>query len=74
MLKAMAAGADGTFIGKAFLNGLGANGEQGVKQCLDLISRELDLSMAFCGHTDINAVDASVLYARTTKGSQGSFD
>ncbi len=74
VLKAMAAGADGTFIGKAFLNGLGANGEQGVKQCLDLISRELDLSMAFCGHTDINAVDASVLYARTTKGSQGSFD
>ncbi|NKB98122.1 MAG: L-lactate dehydrogenase [Pseudomonadales bacterium] len=64
VFKAMAAGADGTFIGKAFLNGLGADGERGVAQCFDLISRELDLTMAFCGHTDINEVDSAVLIRR----------
>ena len=61
VFKAMALGAKGTFIGKAFLNGLGAMGERGVMQCLELIERELDLTMAFCGHTDINQVDSSVL-------------
>lgn len=61
VFKAMASGADGTFIGKAFLNGLGAMGESGVMSCLELIARELDLTMAFCGHTDIDQVDSSVL-------------
>ena len=61
VFKAMALGAKGTFIGKAFLNGLGAMGERGVMQCLELIERELDLTMAFCGHTDINQVDSSVI-------------
>ena len=61
VLKAMALGADGTFIGKAFLNGLGAGGAVGVQQCLEFIARELDLSMAFCGRTDINSVDKTIL-------------
>ncbi len=62
VLRAMALGAQGTLIGKAFLNGLGAMGEAGVTRCLEIIAEELDLTMAFCGQTDINAVDASILW------------
>lgn len=63
VFRSIALGADGTFIGKAFLNGLGAMGEAGVTKCLQIIADELDLTMAFCGHTDINAVDSSVIWA-----------
>lgn len=62
VFRAMALGAKGTLIGKAFLNGLGAMGEEGVAKCLQIIAQELDLTMAFCGHTDINDVDSSVLW------------
>lgn len=61
VLKAVACGARGTLIGRAFLYGLGALGEAGVTKCLELIRNELDLSMAFCGYTDIRAVDGAVL-------------
>ena len=64
VLKALASGADGTFIGKAFLNGLGAMGEAGVTRALEIIAQELDLTMAFCGHTDINQVDSSIFWRR----------
>ena len=61
VFKAKALGARGTLIGRPFLYGLGAMGEAGVSKCLDLIRNELDITMAFCGHTDINKVDRSVL-------------
>ena len=61
VLKAVALGARGTLIGRAFLYGLGAMGETGVTKCLDLIRNELDLSMAFCGHTDIRQVGRDIL-------------
>lgn len=61
VLKARALGARGVLIGRAFLYGLGAMGEAGVAKCLEIIARELDLTMAFCGHTDIEAVDRRVL-------------
>ncbi|MGQ5525091.1 alpha-hydroxy acid oxidase [Chitinimonas sp. PSY-7] len=61
VLKAMALGAKGTMIGRAFLYGLGAMGETGVTRALEIIARELDLSMAFCGRTDIRQVDRSIL-------------
>ncbi len=64
VFRAMALGAEGTFIGKAFLNGLGAMGETGVRRTLEIIAQELDLTMAFCGHTDINQVDSSVIWRR----------
>jgi L-lactate dehydrogenase (cytochrome) len=67
-LKAIALGARGTMIGRAFLYGLGAMGEAGVTKCLELIARELDLSMAFCGHTDIRNVDRSILVPGTAPG------
>jgi len=61
VLKAVALGAKGTLIGRAFLYGLGALGEQGVAKCLQLIRNELELTMAFCGHTDIRRVDRGML-------------
>ncbi|MBM4195362.1 MAG: alpha-hydroxy-acid oxidizing protein [Gemmatimonadetes bacterium] len=61
VLKAVALGAKGTYIGRAFLYGLGAMGAAGVTKCLELIHRELDLTMAFCGRTRVGDVDRSVL-------------
>ncbi len=61
VLKAIALGAKGVYIGRAMLYGLGAMGEAGVTRALEIIHRELDLSMAFCGRTDINAVDTGIL-------------
>ena len=63
VLKALALGAKGVFVGRAFLYGLGAYGQAGVSQCLDIIRRELDMTMALCGHRDIRAVDRSILRA-----------
>jgi len=61
ILRARALGAQGVLAGRAFLYALGAMGEAGVSKCLELLARELDISMAFCGHTDINKVDRSIL-------------
>ncbi|MFT3666489.1 L-lactate dehydrogenase [Piscinibacter sp.] len=65
VLKAWALGARGTYIGRAFLYGLGAMGEAGVAKALEIIHRELDLTMAFCGHTRIETVDRSILLPGT---------
>lgn len=61
VLKAVAMGAKGTYIGRAFTYGLGAMGEAGVTKALELIHNELDVSMALCGKTDINTVDRDIL-------------
>lgn len=61
VLKASALGAKGTYIGRAMLYGLGAMGEPGVDAALRIIQTELDLSMAFCGRTNIHAIDRGVL-------------
>ncbi|MCX8115613.1 MAG: alpha-hydroxy-acid oxidizing protein, partial [Burkholderiaceae bacterium] len=63
--EAVALGARGTLIGRAFLYGLGALGEAGVTKCLEIIARELDLTMAFCGRRDIREVDRSILVPGT---------
>ncbi|WP_309626245.1 alpha-hydroxy acid oxidase [Methylibium sp.] len=65
VLKAVALGARGTMIGRAFLYGLGAMGEAGVTKALELIANELDITMAFTGHTDIRTVDRGVLLPGT---------
>ncbi|MBV8617325.1 MAG: alpha-hydroxy-acid oxidizing protein, partial [Curvibacter sp.] len=65
VLKARALGARGTYIGRAFLYGLGAMGEAGVAKALELIHRELDLTMAFCGHTQIESVSRDILLPGT---------
>jgi L-lactate dehydrogenase (cytochrome) len=61
VLRAKALGAQGTYIGRSFLYGLGAMGREGVTKTLEMIHKELDISMAFCGRTDINDVDQSIL-------------
>jgi L-lactate dehydrogenase (cytochrome) len=61
VLKAWALGARGCYIGRAFLYGLGAMGRPGVTKVLEIIHKELDLSMAFCGRTRITDVDKSIL-------------
>ena len=64
VLKAVALGAKGVYIGRPFLYGLGAMGQEGVTKCLEIIHNELDLTMAFCGHTDIRKVDQKILIAK----------
>jgi len=61
VIKALAYGARGVFIGRAFLYGLGAMGEQGVAMCLDIIRKELDTTMALCGLRDILDVDRNII-------------
>jgi L-lactate dehydrogenase (cytochrome) len=70
VLKAMALGAKGTYIGRAMLYGLGAMGEAGVSKALELIHKELDITMAFCGHTDIRQVGREILLPGTYPGSR----
>ncbi len=65
VLKARALGARGTYIGRAFLYGLGAMGQPGVKKALQIIHNELDLTMAFCGHTQMDTVDKRILLPGT---------
>ncbi|MCE2691506.1 MAG: alpha-hydroxy-acid oxidizing protein [Rubrivivax sp.] len=65
VLKAWALGARGTYIGRAFLYGLGAMGGEGVTKALQIIHKELDLTMAFCGRTKIADVDRSMLLPGT---------
>jgi L-lactate dehydrogenase (cytochrome) len=61
VLKAVAMGAKGTMIGRAYIYGLGAMGEAGVTRALEVIHKELDVSMAFCGHRNINDVTRDIL-------------
>jgi L-lactate dehydrogenase (cytochrome) len=65
VLKARALGAQGTYIGRAFLYGLGAMGQPGVEKALQIIHNELDLTMAFCGRTQMDTVDKRILLPGT---------
>ncbi len=65
VLKAWALGAKGVMIGRAMAYGLGAMGEAGVSKALEIIYKELDVTMAFCGHTDIQNVDQGILIPGT---------
>ncbi|VAV88260.1 L-lactate dehydrogenase [hydrothermal vent metagenome] len=61
VLKALAMGATGTYIGRAYTYGLGAMGEAGVTKSLEIIHNELDTSMAFCGHRDVRNLNRDIL-------------
>jgi L-lactate dehydrogenase (cytochrome)/glycolate oxidase len=65
VLKAWALGARGTMIGRAMAYSLGAAGEAGVTKALQILHKELDVTMAFCGHTHINTVDKGILLPGT---------
>jgi len=61
VIKALALGAKGVFIGRAYVYGLGAMGEAGVAKSLEIIRKELDITMALCGLRDIKQVSADIL-------------
>ncbi|MBP1874198.1 L-lactate dehydrogenase [Ensifer adhaerens] len=61
VLKAVAMGAKGTYIGRPFLYGLGAMGKEGVTKTLEIIRKEMDITMALCGKRDINDVNRDIL-------------
>lgn len=63
VLKARALGAQGVYIGRPFLYGLGAMGQDGVTLALDIIRKELDITMALCGKRDINDIDNSIIHS-----------
>ena len=52
-------------IGRSFLYGLGAYGEDGVRRALEIIYKECDVTMAFCGHTNISTVNSDILVKGT---------
>jgi len=62
VVRALALGATGTYIGRPFLYGLGARGERGVTECLQIIRNELDLTMAFCGLTGVGQIGPDILW------------
>ena len=72
VLKAIAMGAHGTYIGRAYIYGLGAMGQAGVTTALQLMHKELDLSMAFCGHRNLSEVNRDILYV--PKGFSGEWE
>lgn len=61
VLRAVALGAKGTMVGRAFLYSLGAMGEAGVSRCLQMLANEMSVTMGFCGRTDIHDIDRSIL-------------
>jgi len=61
VLRALALGARGTMIGKAYAYGLGAMGEAGVTKALEIIRNELDVSMALCGLRDVKDASPAIL-------------
>jgi L-lactate dehydrogenase (cytochrome) len=63
VLKALAMGAKGTFIGRAMLYGLGAGGEAGVTRALEIIRKELDTTMALCGERDVRNIGLHNIYS-----------
>ena len=62
ILKAKALGATGTMIGRSYIYGLGAMGQAGVTKALEVMQKELDTTMALCGHRNINDVTRDILY------------
>jgi len=69
VLKALALGATGTMIGRAYIYGLGAMGEAGVSKALEVIHKEMDLTMALCGRRTLDGIDRDmVLVPRDFEG------
>ena len=71
VLKALSLGAKGTYIGRAFTYGLGAMGEAGVTQALTVIQKELETTMALCGHTQVSDLSRENLLI--PKGFEGDW-
>jgi L-lactate dehydrogenase (cytochrome) len=74
VLKAVALGARGTMIGRAYVYGLGADGKEGVRRALEIMHNELDTTMALCGHRLIEHVDSDILRGVNLTGSSSIFE
>ena len=61
ILKAIALGAEGVLIGRSYVYGLSADGKHGVKKSLEILNKELDMTMALCGKKDINLVGRDII-------------
>ena len=72
VLKALALGAKGTYIGRSHIYGLGAMGQKGVRKSLELIHKELDISMALCGHKRVQDLNRNTLLI--PKGFAGDWE
>jgi L-lactate dehydrogenase (cytochrome) len=66
VIKALALGAKGVFIGRAYIYGLGAMGEAGVTSAIEVIRKELDITMALCGVRDVRKVGGDILVRSNT--------
>lgn len=71
VLKALALGAKGVHIGRAYIYGLGAMGEAGVTKALEVIHKELDTTMALCGRRDVATIDRDIVLV--PKGFEGEW-
>ena len=71
VLKAIALGAKGTFVGRAMVYGLGAGGEEGVTRALSIIQKEADITMALMGERDIKNIGAHNIYSNDLLRRQG---
>lgn len=70
VLKAVALGAKGTYIGRSYIYGLGAMGEAGVTKALELIHNEMDISMALCGKRLVSEVGRDILLVEPEFGQR----
>ena len=61
ILKAIAMGAEGVMIGRSFVYGLSAGGKEGVTKSLEILNKELDMTMALCGRRDIKDVGRDII-------------
>ena len=61
VLKALALGAKGTYIGRSYIYGLGAMGQKGVRLSLEIIQKELETTMALCGHRSLDQLSRDTL-------------
>ena len=61
ILKAIAMGAEGVMIGRSFVYGLSAGGKEGVTKSLEILHKELDMTMALCGRRDIKDVGRDII-------------
>ena len=71
VLKALALGARGTFIGRSYVYGLGAGGEAGVTRALEILARELEVTMALCGERDVLDLGPHNIYSNELVKRQG---
>ena len=60
-MRAIALGARSCIVGRAYIYGLGAGGQAGVARAIEILSKELDVTMALCGVTSIRDLDRRVI-------------